>query len=321
MALNKLKTIFLLFSLFLSATVISFCTIYTNYRDRHTYLNPKKSFDGLFWDKERSAGPIPLRPNARNSSIISVRTFLLIAVISAPKNKVRRNNIRETWMNSLAERGKRFLVKFVVGTLNLSNKEKESLLVENKEHNDMLFLTDHIEKYENLTRKVLRLFVWVDQNAEFSYLLKTDDDVFVQPDVIESELLERSADSKPLYWGYFAKILTPQKKGRWKEEKWVVCDKYLPYALGGGYVLAAKLVHRIAVNADHFVLYNNEDVSVGAWLSPFELERKDDSRFDMSGRVKKICVNYLVMLSGDLKKRYDLVNSTGLPCEKKEQKH
>ena len=253
------------------------------------------------------------------SKTVKLQTYLLTMVISAPKNKDKRNAIRETWMNSLVVKGKKFLVVFVVGTFNLSNKEEDSLLVENKEHNDMLLLTDHLDSYNNLTRKVLRMFVWADQSVDFSFLLKTDDDGFADLDGIESELRERpSSNSKPLYWGYFARNLTPQKEGRWKEDKWHVCDTYLPYMLGGGYVLAAKLIHRIAASADDLVLFKSEDVSVGAWLGPFELESKDDARFDLNRFVRLKCDHYLLLTNQtttELRKRYRLLSSTGFPCE------
>ena len=262
---------------------------------------------------------VSLSDNTTESKAVTLQTYLFTMVISAPKNKDKRNAIRETWMNSLVVKDKQFLVKFVVGTFNLSNKEEESLLIENRKHNDMLLLTDHLDSYNNLTRKVLRMFVWADHNVRFSYLLKTDDDGFADLDGIESELRERpTSNSKPLYWGYFARNLTPQKEGKWKEEKWRVCDNYLPYMLGGGYVLAAKLVHRIAASADDLILFNSEDVSVGAWLGPFELESKDDPRFDLNRFVRLKCDHYLLLTNQTTtqqRKRYSLLSSTGFPCE------
>lgn len=245
--------------------------------------------------------------------------FLLTMVVSAPKNRDRRNVIRRTWVNSYIEKDKRFLVKFVVGTYNLTDKEREPLFNESIEHKDMLLLTDHLDHYNNLTRKVLCMFVWADQNVDFSYMLKTDDDSFANLDALESELKARNIN-KSLYWGYIASGIWPQKKGRWKEDKWDISERYLPYAFGGGYVLSADLVHRLAVNADGLILYNNEDVAVGAWVSPFVLERKSDGRFGVTGLVDKECKDYLVMHYQSVKKmeeRHDLMKSTGKPCSKK----
>ena len=244
--------------------------------------------------------------------------FLLTMVISAFKNRDKRNVIRRTWVSSYTKKNKRFLVKFVVGTFNISDKEKESLFHENNEHKDMVLLTDHLDSYNNLTRKVLRMFVWADQNVDFSYVLKTDDDSFANLDALESELKARNTD-KPLYWGYIAQGIWPQKKGKWKEDKWDISERYLPYAFGGGYVLSADLVHHLVVNADSLILYNNEDVAIGAWVSPFVLERKHDGRFGVTGAVSSQCKEYLVMHYQSIEKMekvHNSMKSTGKPCKK-----
>ena len=246
--------------------------------------------------KHNRIGNIELTAHESTAQQMKDETFLLVLVVSAPKNKAKRDTIRKTWKNSYVEKGKQFFVKFVLGTLQLDGEEKRSLLAESEEHKDVVFLEDHLDNFSNLTRKVLRMFVWADLNVRFSYLLKIDDDAFARLDTIESELKQRNS-TKPLYWGYISTDNWPKKTGKWKEEKWTISEKYLPYAFGGGYVLSAGLVHRVAVNADGFVLYNNEDVSVGAWVSPFELERKHDLRFAVSASVNNTCKNsYLIVV-------------------------
>ena len=70
-------------------------------------------------------------------------------------------------------------------------------------------------------------------------------------------------------------------------KEWFLCDHYLPYAMGGGYVISSDLIHRVAVNADGIQLYNNEDVSVGVWLSPFIAERRHDKRFNTGENARR----------------------------------
>ncbi len=205
---------------------------------------------------------------------------LLVMVISTPEHRARRDAIRKTWVSSYVKHEKKFAVKFVIGTLDRNVNVMESLISENKTFGDLLLLTDHLDTYQNLTRKVLHTFVWVDRNTNYSFVLKIDEDSFPKLDQIELELKLRTS-RKPLYWGLVATRGTPKKRGRWGDTHWNLCDKYLPYALGLGYVLSKDLVHRIAMNADGVTLYNNEDVSVGAWISPFDLERKHDSRFSL----------------------------------------
>ena len=40
------------------------------------------------------------------------------------------------------------------------------------------------------------------------------------------------------------------------------------------YIISSNLVHRITINKGDLQLYNNEDVSVAVWLSPYKTERK-----------------------------------------------
>jgi galactosylxylosylprotein 3-beta-galactosyltransferase len=53
-----------------------------------------------------------------------------------------------------------------------------------------------------------------------------------------------------LYWGYFDGRARAFSKGKWQEKDWFLCDTYLPYALGGGYVISESIVSFLAKNAD-----------------------------------------------------------------------
>lgn len=38
--------------------------------------------------------------------------------------------------------------------------------------------------------------------------------------------------------------------GKWKETDWFLCDNYLPYARGGGYVISRSIVDFVGKNAE-----------------------------------------------------------------------
>ena len=58
-------------------------------------------------------------------------------------------------------------------------------------------------------------------------------------------------------------------------------NRYIPYALGGGYVLSHDLVRYISKNSELLKQFNNEDVSIGTWLAPLKnVRRVHDVRFD-----------------------------------------
>lgn len=203
---------------------------------------------------------------------------LVVFILSAPKNLDRRNTIRQTWLQ--LDRGlHKFKMKhyFSVGVLGLSRDDIFHLSGEQSQWGDLILLPLY-DRYQNLTLKVSMGLEWLHQRVNFDYLLKCDDDSFVRLDKLWSEFesleakfltnpkkefisknlsplfsvnlqINELVDNKvDLYWGYFNGNADIKRKGKWKEPDWVACDKYLPYALGGGYVLSRNLVDFIAKN-------------------------------------------------------------------------
>ena len=230
---------------------------------------------------------------------------LVVMVMSAFANQDKRNAIRSTWTKSYVNSEKKFYLKFVIGTLQLNSSKKDMLLAEESLHHDILILPDLYDAYNTLTMKVLQCLTWIDDNLNYSYVLKVDDDCFVRLDLIEKELTQRFS-KQGLYWGHFVFDHYPLQTGKWKESRWFACDYYLPYALGSGYVLSADVVHKISMLSDMMMIYHNEDVSVGAWTSALDIERKHDSRFLSEACTSTVlcrCDNKLLLITLD----YDTV--------------
>lgn len=176
---------------------------------------------------------------------------------------------------------------FVIGSLGLSIDDILHLSSEQSQYNDMLILPMH-DSYNNLTYKVLNSFIWLndqlDVGLDFKYILKCDDDSFVRidnlaheikhieiiylkSDVTKVNLIDDNSspflrvnaqvnnktptNNLQLYWGYFNGRAQIKTTGKWKEHNWVLCDSYLPYALGGGYILSKTLVKFLARNSEY----------------------------------------------------------------------
>ena len=250
--------------------------------------------------------------------LIQPHYFLAAIVLSSIGNRDRRDAIRNTWKDGY--RNRTHYLKFVMGTLGVNSEDMDKLRMEEAVYKDMLFFPDLVDEYHSLTRKVLKSFVWMDHNLNYSYLLKSDDDSFILIDRIEDDLRARE-DSRGLYWGYFIGNALPKKEGPWAEDKWIFCDLYVPYAFGGGYILSSDVVHRIAVNADGVIVFNNEDVAVGAWTAAFDIERKHDIRFDTTA-VSRGCKNSFLITHKqsieDLQAKHKLYTTTGNICQKEE---
>lgn len=182
---------------------------------------------------------------------ITNKYFLLIIIITSPDNFIKRNTIRETWLQ-LVKHDESVKHLFVIGTGDLSYEKEKLLTDEYAKHGDILSLNTVRDSYKTLTKKVLTSLVIVDKEYSFKFILKCDDDSFVQISNIVKELKSQFHDKKFLYWGFFNGRATVKRVGKWKEANWFLCDRYLPYALGGGYILSHQLVKYISRNADLF---------------------------------------------------------------------
>ena len=175
---------------------------------------------------------------------------------------------------------------FIVGNFELELNVENSLKLEQSTYDDILILPMK-DGYNNLTEKVLKSFVWLkgqmDVGLDFKYVLKCDDDSFVRVDDLVRELkhldviylksdihdLRKINDNsspyvrvniqsnnlqsknRELHWGYFKGNAQIKSSGKWKETAWILCDTYLPYAIGGGYILSKSLVTYLARNANN----------------------------------------------------------------------
>lgn len=286
--------------------------------------------------------------------------FLVILILSAPKNIARRNTIRQTWLNLkpkiekhinnngddvtgieyntrgflqqdsiyrqmisleqfkkkmttavhrplLKELNVNILHYFAIGTDAMPFAELDSLTKEHFKYKDLLLLNNLSDSYTNLTNKLLQSLGAINNIQTFKYLLKVDDDTYVKLDYLLEDLHEYDSFlskkqfsvnfMRPeLFWGYFNGRATIKSRGQWKEKNFNLCERYLPYALGGGYVISKNLVHYIAKNAHTLSRYVSEDISMGIWLSSFRnIYRKHDVRFDTSYLPRK-CRAYHIVL-------------------------
>lgn len=257
----------------------------------------------------------PNEQEARNKP----KVRLIILVFSSPDNLERRATIRKTWLAQRQAGVKHF---FVVGTSNLQQEQRETLQSEKQKFDDLLLLSRLSDSYGTLTKKLLYALNEIHGFYEFDFLMKCDDDTFALVHKILKELdkWDGKGTRKELYWGFFNGKAQVKRSGPWKETDWILCDYYLPYALGGGYILSYNLVKFIATNADILKLYKAEDVSVGLWIAPLaNIERKHDVRFDTEYRSRGCSNQYMVthkQTIENMKNMHDYYQASGALCVK-----
>ncbi|VVC87930.1 unnamed protein product [Leptidea sinapis] len=242
-------------------------------------------------------------------------------VLSGPDNEAKRDAIRATWANFANNifiendvklykwnhtwtrpniQQDTIKVLFAIGTQGLNKIKLEKLVTENSRSNDLLLLDSYEDSYKNLTNKLIQSMQWLRTNFDnLRYLIKCDDDSFLRIDLIVRDLEAYAPDMndpvinkyvtkkgnhinyKGLYWGYFHGHARVYMSGKWEERDWFLCDTYLPYALGGVYVISQSIVDFIVKNSDMLSQYHAEDVSMGVWTAALGgINRVHDIRFD-----------------------------------------
>lgn len=210
--------------------------------------------------------------------------------------------------------------RFILGGKNLSHESELNVTSENEVHGDMILLDNVTDSHDTLTQRTLQSFDYIiRQDYNFLFVLKCDDDTFVNVRVIAEELRAKK-DQKQYYWGEFLGATAILHEGPYAEQKWSTCETYLPYAYGGGYVLSRDLIELIADNAPFLMIYNNEDVSLGAWLAPFNINYHFDARFNTGGVSRGCKKQFIVMHKISVEQMYNYstaVQSDGYMCNRK----
>ena len=137
---------------------------------------------GMMYDQSQKCSPLsqmspehvknhPELAQAWESGLKHKETFLVVLVLTAPKNQERRNIIRQTWANVHRKLRDDFLLYFILGNLELSDETMEALNNEKAEYKDILALP-LVDSYQGLTSKLMAGLVQLNRNVRFKYLLK-----------------------------------------------------------------------------------------------------------------------------------------------------
>lgn len=151
---------------------------------------------------EKATDPLP------ESTFCTREVFLLILVISQPGSFKRRDNIRDSWAFSYEDDHKRlkkrkpfpnnknYFPKDVVKTVFIVGlPDSDDVVVIEKLRKESRLSKDIVfgkisESYRNLTLKTKLALKWAAYKCDTTFVIKTDDDVFVNPVVLVEWLKE-----------------------------------------------------------------------------------------------------------------------------------
>lgn len=113
------------------------------------------------------------------------------------------------------------------------------------------------------------------QNTVYQYVLKTDDDTFVDIHKVSEELQK---DEDWDWWSCFRTGWPIQRAGKWKETQYSK-NVYPPFPSGAGYILTWNVIETIAKHTENLEKnFQGEDVALGIWIEKFNFTRHIGNR-------------------------------------------
>ncbi|XP_057313527.1 UDP-GalNAc:beta-1,3-N-acetylgalactosaminyltransferase 1-like [Hydractinia symbiolongicarpus] len=211
---------------------------------------------------------------------------LIIILTTRPGAFYNRAAIRNSWgridskINQHSFRTSSFTYKTVFTVGRDANSKVEKLVEEeNKYFKDILRL-DYQDTYENLPNKTVLTLEWIADNCQPRYILKTDDDCFVNVVAIAPWL--KRLDPDILYVGkkndYMPVIRDPLHRNYVPFEDFDE-EFYKPYCAGGGYMLAGSILKNVTLKARNIKQIINEDAYIGMVTHSLNIFPVDDERF------------------------------------------
>ncbi|KAL3836331.1 hypothetical protein ACJMK2_021764 [Sinanodonta woodiana] len=169
--------------------------------------------------------------------------FLLVFVLSLPANTNERQTIRTTWGN-FASQNTSFVnqsarLVFMLGRMTDGITLDKLVQKESTEHKDIVQF-DFFESRYNLTRKMMHGLRWVKTYCNsVKYILKVDDDTFINVARLSNYLLTDSNINNKTIHGYVYRnggpVLREGKYAVTKDE--LPSFQYPPYVSGTSYIL------------------------------------------------------------------------------------
>lgn len=204
----------------------------------------------LFPQRRHAVFPHPYEYIIPNTDFCSNSSMLLfmILVCTSTENFLERQTIRETWGSvvSLNKSTEAVKVGFLLGrTSNLTVQKR--ILEESSAHSDII-QGDFNDSYQNLTLKSVMLLKWTATFcSNVRYVLKTDDDMYINIENLINTFVKLPHASNSLYGVLFQEV----KPIRDASSKWFVPEvqfkeEFFPdYLSGTSYAMSRDAVPKL----------------------------------------------------------------------------
>ena len=230
----------------------------------------------------------------KHKSTLTTRTacqqhyFLLILVASAPAYFDRRRDIRRTWASD-SSLNPRWKTIFMLGQTRNSNHSKQ-LSREEAYYGDLI-RADYFEDYWNQTLKIEMGFEWAANYCNFTFLLKADDDVFVNTPALLSLLENTKTPKTGLYLGFLYKHPRVQRKGKWLVTQEEYNETHYPdFCAGPGYILSQDVIVSFVDIFDTIPKFKIDDAYVGMLAKEAGVIPRHHTGFQTPPYLSRTCV-------------------------------
>ncbi|KAJ8318415.1 hypothetical protein KUTeg_003506 [Tegillarca granosa] len=201
----------------------------------------------------------------------NTRPFLIILILSIPKNREVRNAIRKTW-GSLAKGGiwpKQSIdvnvkLAFLLGMSEPKNLTLTELINEESTQHGDLIEGNFTDSYYNLTLKVLLGLKWVTLFCnDATFVVKADEDTFVNLPKLIKVLQQKPVGPRGKIFGCFHWRHPVLRSGKWKlDPSLYPFSRYPNYVSGGSYFISINLVSRLFKASEYFPYIFVEDAFI-----------------------------------------------------------
>ncbi|XP_002738327.1 beta-1,3-galactosyltransferase 1-like [Saccoglossus kowalevskii] len=216
--------------------------------------------------------------------------FLLVLITSRVANFERRATIRQTWGGTAFVASNRVATMFLLG--NDNNDKLRKMVRHEKEQFDDIIMGDFVDSYHNLTLKSIMGLKWARYYCpKAKYVLKTDDDVFVNYVAMVNFLL--SSNRSDFAVGY---VYLHESPNRNASHKWFMSpelfpsNEYPPFCSGTGYVMSSDVLQRTYDAALQTPLLPLEDVYVGVCWEKIGIVPRSNPGFRVYRQKLSACI-------------------------------
>ncbi|XP_074641433.1 beta-1,3-galactosyltransferase 1-like [Tubulanus polymorphus] len=212
-------------------------------------------------------------------------TTLVAVITSAPENYDKRAAIRESWGgfgdDSINHESWRYI--FLIGQ-SRDRTTNIRVIEESRIYKDIL-IGSYVDTYRNLTQKVIHGLRWVEKYCRPEFLLKTDDDCYINRPLLVEYLQYYNSITENLYVGRI--FLEKRDVIRASSSKWAVSvldykrSRYPRYASGIGYIISVDVLQKVIKEMKYVRPFPNEDAYIGVIINRLGIEPVMSYRFTM----------------------------------------